>query len=264
MSLHALHRFALPILIAFLLSGCQFPGTGPDLEATQLSSTISAELTLKAPTATRIPTKTPRPSPTNTLPPTDTPVPPTPIPSSTPETIYIEDFTNARGWASTEQDNFAFGVDQGDYYIYVNYPNAAIWSIRYEDYSDVRLQTHALRVKGPETGYYGVVCRFVDASNYYLLVVAEDGFFGIGKMFAGSLSFIEKGVDEAGIINRGEIPNQVEGDCLGSQLSLVVNGQTLLQVEDSLHKQGKIGLVTGAFSGYGVRVNFQDFLILKP
>jgi hypothetical protein len=83
-------------------------------------------------------------------------------------------------------------------------------------------------------------------------------------MSAGSLSFIEKSVDEAGIINRGEIPNQVEGDCLGSQLSLVVNGQTLLQVEDSLHKQGKIGLVTGAFSGYGVRVNFQDFLVLKP
>lgn len=264
MSPHTFRSLILSIILTAFLSACNFPGQGPDLEATQMAATISAELTLKAPTVTRFPTKTPRPTPTNTPLPTNTPIPPTPVPSATPETIYIDDFSNSRGWASTEQDNFAFGIDQGDYYIFVNYPNAAIWSIRYEDYSDVRLQTHALRVKGPETGYYGVVCRFVDASNYYMLVMAEDGFFGIGKMFAGSLTFIEKGQDESGVIYRGGTPNQVEGDCLGSQLSLVVNGQTLLQVEDTLHKQGKIGLVTGAFTGYGVRVNFNDFLVLKP
>ncbi|HSQ26690.1 MAG TPA: hypothetical protein VLM80_06160 [Anaerolineales bacterium] len=264
MSRNALHRLALIFFITSFFSACSFPGAGPDIEATQFESTLQAELTLKAPTVTRIPTKTPRPTPTNTQPPTDTPIPPTPIPSATPETIYMDDFVNSRGWPSTEQDNFAFGIDQGAYYIFVNYPNAAIWSIRYEDHADVRLQTHAQRVKGPETGYYGVVCRFVDASNYYIMVIAEDGFFGIGKMFAGTLTFIEEGLDEAGIIHRGDFPNQVEGDCLGNTMSLVVNGQTLLQVEDSTHKQGKIGLVTGAKIGYGVRVNFDDFLVLKP
>lgn len=261
---HTLRRIACLSLFVLLLTSCHFPGQGPDLEATQMAATISAELTRKAPTATRIPTKTLRPTPTNTLPPTDTPIPPTPIPSATPDTLYVDDFTNSRGWASTVQDNFAFGKDQGGYYIFVNYPNAAIWSIRYEDYTDVRVQTHAKRVKGPETGYYGVVCRFVDASNYYMMVVAEDGFYGIGKMLEGSLTFIAKGLDEAGVIFKGDAANQVEGDCLGSQLSLVVNGQNLLQVEDFLHKQGKIGLVTGAFTGYGVQVNFSDFIVLKP
>lgn len=264
MSHHCYHRFVILVWISVWLTACNLPGGGPDLEATQLVSTLSAELTLNAPTATKIPTKTLRPTPTNTPPPTNTPIPPTPIPSATSATIYVDDFTNSRGWASTEQENFAFGIDQGNYYIFVNYPNAAIWSIRYEEHDDVRLQTHALRVKGPETGYYGVVCRFVDASNYYMMVAAEDGFFGIGKMFAGTLSFIEKGMDEAGVIHRGETPNQVEGACLGNQLSLIVNGQTLLQVEDTLHKQGKIGLVAGVFTGYGVRVNFTDFSILQP
>lgn len=259
-----LYRFILMVVMTISLSACNLPFFGPDTQATQMAATVSAELTLKAPTPTRFPTKTPRPSPTNTLPPTLTPIPPTPIPSATPEIIFMDDFSNSRGWASAEQDNFAFGIEQDDYYIFVDYPNAAIWSIRYEDYTDVRLQTHAVRTKGPETGYYGVVCRFVDASNYYLLVIAEDGFFGIGKMFAGSLSFIEKGMDESGIIHRGTTPNQVEGDCIGSTLSLVVNGQTLLQLEDTVHKQGKIGLVAGAFSGYGIRVNYSDFMVLKP
>ncbi len=260
----SLHRACTSALLAMLLTACSLLDRGPDLEATQLASTVSAGLTQRAPTATRIPTKTPRPTPTNTPFPTDTPVPPTPIPSSTPEIISVDEFNNSRGWPSTVQDNYAFGQEQGNYYIYVNYPNATIWSIRYEDYADIRVQTHAQRLKGPESGYYGVVCRFVDASNYYILVVAEDGFYGIGKMFAGSLGFIEKGTDEDGIIFRGDAPNQIEGDCIGSQLSLVVNGRTLLQVDDSLHKQGKIGLVAGAFTGYDIRINFNDFILLHP
>ena len=247
-----------------LLVGCNFPGQGPDLEATQFASTVAAELTLKAPTVTNIPTKTPRPTATSTPPPTDTPIPPTPTPSATPHIIFIDDFSNSRGWPTAEDKNFAFGIENQDYYIFVNIPNAAIWSVRYEDYTDVRLQTHAMRVKGPETGYYGVVCRHIDASNYYLLAVAEDGFYGIAKMFAGSFSFIEKGLDEAGVIQRGQVPNQVEGDCLGDTLTLVVNGKTLLQIQDATHKHGSIGLAVGAFSGYGVRVQFSDFAILSP
>lgn len=256
--------FFLLIAANSFISACNLIDQGPDTEATAYAETISAELTIKAPTATRFATKTPRPSATATLPPTDTPIPPTPIPSATPLTIYSDDFSKSVGWASADQDNFAFGIENQDYFIFANAPNAAIWSVRYEEHTDVRVQTHAMRTKGPEGGYYGVVCRFVDASNYYMMVIAEDGFYGIAKMFAGGLLFISEGKDEAGIIKRGETSNQVEGDCLGSNLSLVVNGQTLLQVEDPTHKNGMVGLVAGSFSNYGIRVTFNDFLLLQP
>ena len=260
---------SLPILLsallaALLLTSCAAADQGPDLEATNFAGTVVAELTLRAPTSTPIATKTPRPSPTNTLPPTDTPVPPTLVPTPTQEALFADDFNSSRGWPSAESNNWAFGFENGDYFIFVNYPNAAIWSVRFENHADIRLQTHAMRTAGPETGYYGVVCRFVDASNYYMFVVGEDGSYGIGKMLGGSLDFIDKRVDESGVVKRGQTPNLVEGDCLGSTLTLVVNGQTLMQVQDPSFQNGSIGLVAGAASAYGLKVQYSDFAVLKP
>lgn len=252
------------ILAALLLPACSLASPGPDLQATHFSETVVAELTLRAPTITPVASKTPRPSPTNTLPPTDTPVPPTLAPSATPDVIYADDFSSARNWPSAESSNWAFGFENGNYFIFANYPNAAIWSVRFDNYGDVRLQTHAVRVAGPESGYYGVVCRFADASNYYMFVVGEDGSYGIGKMLGGSLDFLDKRIDESGAVLRGGTPNLVEGDCLGDTLTLVVNGQTLMQVQDPSHKSGSIGLVAGVASAYGLKVQYNDFAVLKP
>lgn len=252
------------ILAALTLTSCALTNPGPDLEATHFAGTVVAELTRRAPTITPVASKTPRPSPTNTLAPTNTLPPPTLPPTATPDVIFSDDFSSSHGWPVAESNNWAFGYENGDYFIFVNYPNAAIWSVRFENHADVRIQTHALRSEGPQNGYYGVVCRFIDASNYYMLVVGEDGSYGIGKMLGGSLDFIDKRVDESGIVYRGQTPNQVEGDCLGSNLTLVVNGQTLMQVQDPSFKQGNIGLVAGVPSTYGLKVIFSDFLVLKP
>lgn len=73
----------------------------------------------------------------------------------------------------------------------VTYAN--IWSVRNTTYTDVILEVDAARSAGPEDGYYGLVCRQVDQDNYYGLVISSNGFYGIGKMEAGTFGFLKKG-----------------------------------------------------------------------
>ena len=91
----------------------------------------------------------------------------------------------------------------------------------------------------------------LDASNYYMFVVGEDGSYGIGKMLGGSLDFIDKRVDESGVVKRGgnakpgrrRLPGQ-HPDPGGEWANPDAGAGPLLQ-------NGSIGLVAGVHPPMG-------------
>jgi hypothetical protein len=221
---------------------------------------LATETPIAEPTDTVVPTDTPETedTPTGTAEPGDTPVPPGRL-------DFEDDFSDESSWFVDRGDNFGFEYDQGGYQIYVNILNATIWSIRERDYSDVRLEVDGQRTEGSADGYYGLICRHQDEEeSYYALVVAEDGFYGIGKSEEGEFEFMQTGTAESGLIQSGDEPNRVRADCVGESLILYVNGQRLLEVQDDDFDSGFIGLVAGTRLSDEVTILFDNLAVYEP
>ena len=228
-----------------------------------------------AETAVSVDTAVPTESvPSETPTPTETEMPtlsPTPTASSTPTIppgAFLEDhFTNSNGWYKYEGDNYGFKYVGETYHIYNKILNAAIWSVRDDNYHNIRIDVDVKRVDGPEDGYFGVVCRFKDdGDNYYALVIGDDGFYGIGQMKDGEFGFLKKGSDDQGIIKRGKNSiNRVSGVCKGNKLTLFANGKKLVEVFDDAFANGDIGLVVGnKIHQAGIEAAFDNFALYVP
>jgi len=209
-------------------------------------------------------TSEPAPAATDTPMPTHTPSPTVaPTPTPLPNAVFEDDFTRDTGWPTSKADTYGFALKDGAYYISVKTPNGFIWSVRSLALADVTLETDAVRVEGTENGYYGVVCRYQTGTNYYALVVSDSGAYGIAKMEGVQLEFLKEGTDKSGVIHTDGQFNRVRGDCVGDTLTLYVNGQKLLEVQDSTFKDGKIGLIAVTFREKLLQVKYDNFVVYE-
>lgn len=289
------------ILCILLGAGCVLPSVptvAPDpaevtLDYTAVAQTVIAQLTENAPppsptpepfTPTPQPTDTPQPTPTATVEEV-TPTPETEEPSAMPEVsatltetppptlisietmnlIYADDFsTDNKAWVSEEAATWEMGYAQGVYRIFVNLLNDAVWSVKEFELTEVVIEVDVARNAGPDTGYFGVVCRHEDAGHYYLLVIGPDGFYGIGKRDQGRINFLKEGRAPAEILRPGGEINRVRAECLGNNLALSVNGTRLVEALDNSYGSGDIGLVAGTRDREGLEVIFDNFAAYEP
>jgi LysM repeat protein len=222
-----------------------------------------------------VPLPTPTPDPPQ--PPSPTIVFPTPAPTPTlafptpdldiiPETgeiFYQEDFSIPGDWFTANQDDFQMDYAEDGYRILNRRPNTLVSSVLAIDLIDAHLETSATRVGGPQTGYYGLVCRWQDVSNYYAFVIGSDGFYGIARVLGGQLAFLGEGRTTSGPIHLGMATNLIGGNCSGSTLTLFINNQSLLQVQDFSFNSGNTGLVVATRDASGTHVQFENFTIRR-
>jgi hypothetical protein len=273
---------SLLLLISIMLAGCNLPSGSPTVEVppdavfTAAAETIEAQLSptfgLSATEIPAQPTATPQP-PTPEL--TDTPEPsptltPTEIatPTEIPEVIYFDDFTNTALWYTSEdEERFSFRYTADGYHISNSIVQGLIWSIREQEYSSVGLEVDGTRIEGPQDSYFGLVCNFSDdGDNYYALVIGDDGFYGLGLMDGGEYEFLETGIDENDVINRGQgETNRIRGVCNGGHFLIYANGELLLDTWDDTLEKGIVGLVVGNKKTDGrSEFRFNDFAITWP
>ncbi len=269
--------------------------SGPTFTA--VAQTVIAQLTLNAPPPTpTIPTATPEPSatplPTAASTQEETAASPTPAETATPQEagetatpgatftetaratrISIENLNPVfsdnfqvpnQAWVEDEGDTWVMGYHEGVYRIFVNLLNDAVWSVKSFNLTDTLMEVDAARRSGPESGYFGLVCRHQDAAHYYLLVVGPDGFYGIGKRDQGQIEFIKEGMAPPEILRRGDEINRIRAACFGEQLSLYANGIILVEAQDSSYVSGDIGLVAGTRDREGIEVIFDNFAAYEP
>lgn len=271
---------------------------------TQAAETIVAELTLNAPptaTATPVlPTEMPTVPPPAALPeiftstPTFEPLPPTstlpppptatmtetPLPTFTltpqftftstmpPEMnfqlVYKDNFSSDSGWPVFNGEQVYLRYAMGGYVVVNKVIKDAVWGVRNLFYPDVRIEVTGSRLDGPLDGYYGIICNFADGSNYHILAVGSDGWYGIGKQKAGELKFLHEAKDTTGTVNTGNAPNLIRADCIGTSLVLWVNGVRLAEVQDTDFTAGAVGVAAGTRAVTGYEALFDDFMIYTP
>jgi hypothetical protein len=295
-----IQAFIILSLGAFLLSSClgsalPTPTLISDLEYTQAVETLVAELTQNAPVKSQTPLAaavssaspteqtlppTSTPVPTETLPPTSTSAPTdtaeptetstpslTDTPTSTPEPAWelvYEDDLKLGNWITDKTDSFRLQYSMGGYMITNRLPNEITYSVRNDPYKDVRLEVAAKRVSGPLDGYYGLICSFVNGSNYYFLGIGVDGWYGIGVKQTGMMRYLKEGNDQNGVILKADETNNLRAECAQGILTLWVNDVQLASVKDNTFSEGAIGVGVGNRQDTGTEVVFSDLKVYEP
>lgn len=191
-----------------------------------------------------------------------TPATPAPMPTPEGQVLLMDDFEATQGWFVTNQANFRMQYAEGGYRILNNFDASFVNSVRSFDLADAYIEVDATQISGPDTGYYGLVCRWQNVTNNYGMVIGNDGFYGILSLQNGEVTFLGEGTLESGILNP-DGSNRIAGSCIGNTLSLWVNGESVLNVQDDLYQSGSVGLMVGTRTG-PVEVHFDNFVLVRP
>jgi len=182
------------------------------------------------------------------------------------ETLFEDNFSNpTSGWDRIQDNDGKTDYVDGKYRIAVNTSDTDVWANPGKKYGDVSLQVVAAKVSGTDDNDYGLICRYVDSENFYFLVISSDGYYGIGKVKDGKHILVNREeMLPSEDIRKGEESNTIRADCVGSTLSLSVNGKLLDTQQDSEFLTGDVGLLAGTFGEAGVEVEFDDFKVKMP
>ena len=194
--------------------------------------------------------------------------PPPNLPGLLPygERVLEDQFiNNDLGWDVYNGPEGLTGFEKEAYKIQVKNQFTEIWGNPKSDMiipADVIVEVQALNA-GSKDNYYGIICRYIDAANFYFLVISSDGYYGIGKVKNGLHSLINRTEMPPSEAYAGEVINNLRAECTGSRLALYVNG-TLLDVQnDTDLPLGSVGLIAGSYE-HEVIVFFDNFRVYQP
>lgn len=183
------------------------------------------------------------------------------------DVLFKDDFSNSNsGWGEWTKEGALVAYDpSGGLRILVTETQYDFWSVSGRQFSDVQMEVDAMLIGGPTDNDFGLICRYLDESNFYMLLVSSDGYYGIAKMKDGQYSMI--GSDQlqySMAIAQGQSTNRLRGDCVGQNLVLYVNDQKLMETVDGDFASGDVGLLAGAYDEPSVDILFDNFVVKKP
>jgi hypothetical protein len=190
----------------------------------------------------------------------------TPVPQ--PDVLYSDDFSDSSsGWDVRDGDNSVVGyTGSGKYFITVKTDKYAAWGVPGKLFTDVSIEVNASVASGDQDTEYGIIFRYQDAENFYILQLAADGSVAIRKMESGSFSVISGNGKwtSSDAVNQGVAGNTLKAVCDGNTLTLYVNDTQVAEATDDLFASGDVGLFAGTFGAAGASVEFSDFVVRKP
>ncbi|MBM3152749.1 MAG: hypothetical protein FJZ96_11220 [Chloroflexi bacterium] len=180
--------------------------------------------------------------------------------------LFGDDFSDPEsGWVRFNAPSGAMDFYGKAFRIWVNQADYDFWSTPGYSFHDVRVEVDAARLAGPVENRFGLVCRYRDAQNFYFFIISSDGYYGIGKVEAGERALLgQEMMAYSAAVHPGIAPNHLRADCVGNSLAFHVNDQPVGLVQDETFDAGEVGLLAGAFSGTGVDILFDDFMVYKP
>jgi hypothetical protein len=187
----------------------------------------------------------------------------------TNQILFQDKFTDtSSGWDRTSNDYGITDYTTGGYHINVIQANAYAFANPYKTFqNDVRIEVDATKVGGPDDNAFGVQCRYQDVDNYYYFYISSDGYAGIGIDNAGTKTIISSADGNLyadSNIKQGAVLNHIRVDCVGTALTLYVNGVQVATVTDSTFSGGDVGLIVKTYDTAGADILFSNFYVYKP
>ncbi|HEU5328089.1 MAG TPA: hypothetical protein VFU78_08350, partial [Thermomicrobiales bacterium] len=182
-----------------------------------------------------------------------------PPPPPVSKVIFQDDFSNPNsGWIGGS-------YEQGGYRMTADMANASSVALhpKLRNLTDTKIEVDARKLGGPDdsTGVV-IMARVRDFNNFYLFIVTSNGAAGIVKMTGGTGTVLAMGQNAA--IHQGNATNHLQVDCVGKTLTLFVNGQKVLEIQDGDLASGDLMLGVNAGSKPGGDILFDNFVARLP
>lgn len=182
-----------------------------------------------------------------------------------PGDVLFEDTfeSNTSGWDRLANDGGIMDYDSGGFRILIRQPNMNFWSVPEKNFGDVRVEADVTRLNGPAENRSGLICRY-QRGDYYFFIISNDGYYGIGKFIGGQTLLLGQGSMAPTAFIEKDALNHLRADCIGDRLTLYVNFNEVISVQDADFKNGDAGVLAGSFAEPGVDVLFQNFVVIQP
>lgn len=187
-------------------------------------------------------------------------------PTQSGAVLFQDDFSRtSSGWDRYRDRVYQADYMDGSFSIQILAADADAWSNPGLDFGDVRVEVDALKVEGPDDNRFGILCRYQDPLNFYFFLISSDGYAGIGQRQDGHATLLtgDSMLPREAVL-QGSVSNHLRADCVGSQLTLYVNGIRVAEAGASAWARGDVGLTAGSGSQPGVIVTFDNFSVLQP
>lgn len=180
--------------------------------------------------------------------------------------VFSDDFSDeSSGWDRISNTDGLSNYVDGQYHIQVNRPDFDVFANPYRSFTDVHMEVEAMDVGKVADNNYGLLCRYANRNDFYAGLISSDGHYGIFKVKAGTYSLL--GMDSMptspAILPAAE-KNLIRFDCVGSTLTLSVNGIQLDTRQDAEFVSGDVGLLAGSYKIGGVEIAFDNFMVFNP
>ncbi|TFH37185.1 MAG: hypothetical protein E4G99_03165 [Anaerolineales bacterium] len=182
------------------------------------------------------------------------------------DVLFQDDFSRSdSGWDRYSDDVYSAEYVDNGYQIQVQATNMLVWSLPHVDFDNVLIRVEGLRIAGPINNVYGVLCRYLDAENFYFFLMSSDGYAGIGRYTAGKKELLNHETllptDAISVLDE---TNAVQAACVDHSLTLWVNGQVVAEATTPDLSHGDVGLIVGTYEQGGVEIQFDNFSTLMP
>jgi hypothetical protein len=178
---------------------------------------------------------------------------------------WSDDFSDpASGWRTESDATAEVAYRDGKMHVFIKATNRLAWAFVERGLSDFRLTVDATQAAGPDDNEYGVLVRMKDTSHFYCFSVSGDGYYQVSKFGDEGRQAMSDDWAASDAIHTGTATNRLEVICQGAQMTFLVNGVQLAQVEDADYRRGDIGLYAGTFFEPDVEVHFDNLSVTEP
>jgi hypothetical protein len=188
--------------------------------------------------------------------------------STVPEVLFSDDFSDeSSGWVTYDYYDGRVAYLNGCLYIKdPTTPELGMYGESQRYFTDFILEVETWLVGGTDVNWHTVVCRFQDENNYYSFGISADGYYCIIKYVGGDQVPLtgSTGIYSSYIHQGQGVSNLIHIECIGSTLSLSVNGHLLRQVTDTTFTGGDIALAAAAQAGTFTEVAFDNIVVNEP
>ncbi|MFZ5909038.1 MAG: hypothetical protein ACOYYU_03375 [Chloroflexota bacterium] len=193
-------------------------------------------------------------------------------PDQPADVLFQDDFSDtSSGWDQYSDSEGLTDYDNGAYRIRVDATEYTYWANPSQEAlpADVRVEVDATKAGGPDANDFGVICRYREeesTADFYQFVVTSDGYAGIVLVIANDQTVLSQDalLQPYDVINQGEASNHITAECIGSTLTLYVNGVQVDSVTDTTLTSGDVGLIAGSYDESGVDIRFDNFVVTRP
>lgn len=184
---------------------------------------------------------------------------------STSNVLFSDDFSNInQNWDKVKDDTMTTDYYNNAYRIMVNKTNYDAWANPDDlSFTDVQVEVDATKNSGPDYNDFGIICRYTNSKSFYYGVVSTDGYYAIFKKTKEGGKPIGQANEEfTDKVTKGT--NHLRFDCIGSTLTLYVNGTLIDKQTDADYKTGNVGLIAGTYTETGTDILFDNIFVYKP